>query len=129
MTEAGEWIKEQADEFGFIIRYPEGKEGITGYNYEPWHLRYVGQDAAQYIMTNKLTFEEYHGENSKSSTIYTVQPGDTLWGITQKYQDLTVQNILDLNPGVDPYYLQIGMELIISESSVLMIIAPVMMVY
>jgi D-alanyl-D-alanine carboxypeptidase len=41
-TEAGIWIKENAHFFGFIIRYPEGKEPITGFQYEPWHLRYVG---------------------------------------------------------------------------------------
>ena len=41
-TEAGVWLSENAHFFGFIIRYPEGKEAITGFQYEPWHLRYVG---------------------------------------------------------------------------------------
>jgi len=45
--------------FGFIIRYPEGKENITGYTYEPWHLRYVGQSEADDMFKNDLTFEEY----------------------------------------------------------------------
>ena len=42
-----------------FLRYPEGKEYITGYNYEPWHYRYVGKDIAKYIYENNITFEEY----------------------------------------------------------------------
>ncbi len=57
--EAGEWIMAHASEYGFILRYPKGKEEITGYSYEPWHLRYVGPDAAQYIAENDLTLEEF----------------------------------------------------------------------
>lgn len=45
--------------YGFILRYPKGKEDITGYDYEPWHLRYVGVDAAKEIMDNGITLEEY----------------------------------------------------------------------
>jgi len=58
-TTAGKWLVANAAQFGFIIRYPEGKENITGYQYEPWHLRYVGEDAACEIMANGLTLEEY----------------------------------------------------------------------
>ena len=47
-------------EYGFIIRYPEGKESITGYKYEPWHIRYVGVDAATEIFENSITLEEYY---------------------------------------------------------------------
>ena len=46
---------------GFILRYLKGKEHITGYSYEPWHIRYVGVEAATYIMENNLTLEEYLG--------------------------------------------------------------------
>ena len=46
--------------YGFIIRYPKEKEDITGYNYEPWHLRYVGADLAKYLKKNNLTLEEYY---------------------------------------------------------------------
>lgn len=53
------WIHNNAHNFGFILRYPEGKESITGYNYEPWHLRYVGFELAKYICENNLTLEEY----------------------------------------------------------------------
>jgi len=55
----GQWINDHCHEYGFIIRYPKGKTDITGYAYEPWHLRYVGIDVATYIMANDLTLEEY----------------------------------------------------------------------
>jgi len=58
-TEEAAWLKENAHKYGFIIRYPKGKEDITGYTFEPWHLRYVGKDAAEYIYENDLTLEEY----------------------------------------------------------------------
>lgn len=58
-TEEAKWLAENAHRFGFIIRYQKGKTDITGYSYEPWHLRYVGKDAAEYIFKNELTFEEY----------------------------------------------------------------------
>lgn len=57
----GAWITEHCSEYGFIIRYPKGKEDITGYVYEPWHIRYVGVDVAQYITEQGITFEEYLG--------------------------------------------------------------------
>ena len=53
------WMKDNSYKYGFILRYPEGKEYITGYNYEPWHYRYVGKDIAKYIYENNITFEEY----------------------------------------------------------------------
>ena len=58
----GKWINDHCHEYGFIIRYPKGKTDITGYAYEPWHLRYVGIDVATYIMANNLTLEEYLGK-------------------------------------------------------------------
>ncbi|HLR70753.1 MAG TPA: D-alanyl-D-alanine carboxypeptidase family protein [Pseudogracilibacillus sp.] len=62
-TDEGKWIEDHAHEYGFIIRYPKGKEDITKYQYEPWHLRYVGKKAAEEIATNNLTLEEYVGAN------------------------------------------------------------------
>ena len=56
-------LKEKCMNYGFIIRYPENKENITGYYFEPWHLRYVGKSAAVYITTNSLTLEEYLFKN------------------------------------------------------------------
>lgn len=55
----GIWVAEHCAEYGFIIRYPKDKTNITGYIYEPWHLRYVGVDAAQEITELGVTFEEY----------------------------------------------------------------------
>lgn len=58
-TAEGKWVASNAHHYGYIIRYPEGKESITGYKYEPWHLRYVGQEHAYQIATQSLTLEEY----------------------------------------------------------------------
>lgn len=55
----GIWTAEHCAEYGFIIRYPKGETNITGYIYEPWHLRYVGKDAAAEITELGVTFEEY----------------------------------------------------------------------
>jgi len=55
-----EWLFANAYKFGFILRYPKGKEDITGYNFEPWHFRYVGLELAKEITENNLTLEEYH---------------------------------------------------------------------
>lgn len=61
-TSEGEWVSENAAAFGFIIRYPEGKETITEYQFEPWHLRYVGEQTALEITEANLTLEEYFAE-------------------------------------------------------------------
>ena len=55
----GIWAAKHCAEYGFIIRYPKDKTKITGYIYEPWHLRYVGREAAQEITALDVTFEEY----------------------------------------------------------------------
>jgi D-alanyl-D-alanine carboxypeptidase len=55
------WIADHAHEYGFIIRYPKGKEKITGYKYEPWHIRYVGVAIAKEIKQKGITLEEYYG--------------------------------------------------------------------
>lgn len=54
------WMRDNAHRFGFILRYGDGMEYITGYKFEPWHYRYVGVDAATFIYENDLTFEEYY---------------------------------------------------------------------
>lgn len=62
-TDAFRWLKENCYKYGFILRYLKGKEDITGYNYEPWHFRYIGnEEVAQDIMNRGLTFEEYINE-------------------------------------------------------------------
>ncbi len=53
------WLKAHCADYGFILRYPEGRTPITGIQYEPWHFRYVGTEAAAYIMAHDITFEEY----------------------------------------------------------------------
>jgi len=58
-TDAGKWLKEHSAEYGFILRYPKGKENITGIEFEPWHFRYVGVDAAKEITQQGITLEEY----------------------------------------------------------------------
>ncbi len=58
-TREGLRLKENCDRYGFILRYPEDREDITHVRYEPWHLRYVGPEAAAYIMENSLTLEEF----------------------------------------------------------------------
>lgn len=63
-TKEAKWIAENCARFGFIVRYPEGKEAITGYIYEPWHVRYLGVDLAESITASGLTFEEYFGITS-----------------------------------------------------------------
>jgi D-alanyl-D-alanine carboxypeptidase len=54
------WMNKNAHKFGFIPRYTKDNEHLTGYNYEPWHYRYVGKEAALYIYENDITFEEYY---------------------------------------------------------------------
>lgn len=63
-TTEAKWLAANAYKYGFILRYPEGKESITGYMYEPWHYRYVGVESAKKIFDSGLTLEEYFGITS-----------------------------------------------------------------
>lgn len=65
-TPEGQWLRQNASNYGFILRYPAGKEHITGYAYEPWHFRYVGVPLACYLNNMGLTLEEYY-QNSMLS--------------------------------------------------------------
>lgn len=58
-TASAAWLAENAPKFGFILRYPEGKTHLTGYHFEPWHFRYVGQEAAMFMTKHQLTLEEF----------------------------------------------------------------------
>ena len=58
-TPEGKWLAGNAYKYGFIIRYPKGAEHITGYQYEPWHIRYLGMDLAAKVSESKLTYDEY----------------------------------------------------------------------
>lgn len=56
----GKWLAGNAHKYGFIIRYPKNKTDITGYSYEPWHVRYVGEELATYLYENDLTLDEFY---------------------------------------------------------------------
>ena len=58
-TEHFDWLYEHCADYGFILRYPKGAEAVTGITYEPWHYRFVGVEAAKYIMDNHITLEEF----------------------------------------------------------------------
>ena len=58
------YIINNSYKYGFILRYPKGKENITGYMFEPWHIRYLGVDTATYLHDNNLTYEEYIGKKN-----------------------------------------------------------------
>ena len=64
-TPEAKWIAEHCSDYGFIVRYPEGKEDITGYEYEPWHIRYLGVETAKAVEASGLCLEEYLGIDSK----------------------------------------------------------------
>ena len=72
------WLKENCYKYGFTLRYWEGKEHITGYNYEPWHYRYVGVELATYLMEQELTLEEY----------YNALPTTDLFQVPEEYRYL-----------------------------------------
>ncbi|OCT12710.1 peptidase M15 [Paenibacillus pectinilyticus] len=59
-TKEAVWLEKHAADYGFIIRYPQGKAAITGYQYEPWHIRYVGTDVSKEIQAKSLTMEEFY---------------------------------------------------------------------
>jgi D-alanyl-D-alanine carboxypeptidase len=58
-TPEGQWLAEHSTDYGFVISYPAGKEDITGYAYEPWHLRYIGTEAAASFRASGLTLNQY----------------------------------------------------------------------
>lgn len=64
-TVEGKWVSENAHRFGFIVRYQKGKEDITGYMYEPWHIRYLGVDLATKVYESGKTLEQYFFEKDE----------------------------------------------------------------
>lgn len=66
-TAEGQWVAQNCHKYGFIVRYPKGKEYLTGYQYEPWHLRYLGVDTATAVYESGLCLEEYLGITSEYS--------------------------------------------------------------
>jgi len=68
-TSEGIWLAKHAPLYGFIIRYPKGKEDITGFAYEPWHIRYVSKPLARYLSITELTLDEYHALKKRKSSL------------------------------------------------------------
>ena len=64
-TQEGKWLARNASLFGFILRYPQNKENITGIPYEPWHIRYVTRELSGYLALTGMTLEEYHHLNNQ----------------------------------------------------------------
>ena len=61
-TLAGQWLAKNAPRYGYILRFPDGRQSVTGYRFEPWHYRYVGvQTAQEYVLSGAKTFEEFMG--------------------------------------------------------------------
>lgn len=75
-TDEGKWLKANCARFGFIIRYPKEKEEVTGITYEPWHVRYVGVEAASYIMASGLSLEEFTAEWQAELAAYEQRGGE-----------------------------------------------------
>ena len=75
-TAEAQWMLEHCQEFGFVLRYMEDKEDITGIKFEPWHFRYVGKEAAAYIMENHLSLEEFTEEWESYITEYEANGGN-----------------------------------------------------
>ncbi|MDF2485504.1 MAG: yodJ [Herbinix sp.] len=66
-TPEGIWLREHCYEYGFILRYPKGKEDITGYDYEPWHFRYLGKEMAYQLQDSGMTYDEYYVRNLRNA--------------------------------------------------------------
>ncbi len=63
VTEEFKWMEKNAYKYGYILRFPKNKTKETGYNYESWHYRYVGEEIAKYIYDKKISYEEYYAQN------------------------------------------------------------------
>lgn len=77
-TPEGKWLDENCWKYGFIIRYPKGKSEITGYAYEPWHIRFVGKKLASYLYKNGITLEEYYGYVPSAGTKDSEEYGNSI---------------------------------------------------
>ena len=90
-------------EYGLILRYPKGKEKITGYSYEPWHYRYVGKTTARIIMDNNLTLEEYDKLYNKSGVLLVNKPkGITSRDVIDKLEKVFDTKKIGHNGTLDP---------------------------
>lgn len=90
-TPEGRWLSKNAYKYGFIIRYPENKADITGYAYEPWHIRYVGRGLSYYLHENDLTLDEYYN--------YTPSPD---FDFEKLYADIINYEPVKATPSITP---------------------------
>ena len=97
-TREAQWMEARCAEFGFILRYMSDKEEITGIKFEPWHFRYVGREAAVYIMENHLSLEEFTQEWQAYVTDWEARGGDFHELIIQRAQVNRV-TVLDAEDG------------------------------
>ena len=102
-TPEGQWLADNCWRFGFILRYPKGKEAITGYAYEPWHIRYVGIPLAYYLYTNDLTLEEYYGSPS-SYTMEDLKSTEFINTSTNRFYKLYAATLKREEDLGDPYF-------------------------
>ena len=122
-TATGGWVAANAWRYGFVMSYPKGHEADTCYMYEPWHYRYLGVQAAKEIHDRGLTTRAYLWEHWQASgtpvpagpatadRTVTVAPGDSLWGLAQRY-GTTVAQLRKLN-GLHSDSIQAGMTLVV----------------
>ena len=96
-TAEAQWMEAHCAEFGFVLRYMEDKEDVTGIKFEPWHFRYVGLKAAQYIMENHLSLEEFTQEYRDYIAAYEAAGGDfeALLRSRRRMNDATVLSVSD----------------------------------
>ena len=97
LTQEAQWMADHCQEFGFILRYMEDKEHVTGIKFEPWHFRYVGPEAARYIMENHMALEEFTREWQGYVAEYEARGGDfqKLLRERARINDVTVIDISD----------------------------------
>ena len=104
LTKEAQWMEQHCHEFGFIIRYMKDKEAVTGIKYEPWHLRYVGREAAEYIMNNHLSLEEFTEEWQQYIADYEKRGGDFRQLLIQRRQLRPVYGVLTEDGEIEYFY-------------------------
>ena len=97
LTQEAQWMEAHCQEFGFVLRYMEDKEDVTGIKFEPWHFRYVGLEAAAYMMENHLSLEEFTQEWRDYIQAYEAAGGDfeALIRRRRRMNDATVLSVSD----------------------------------
>jgi D-alanyl-D-alanine carboxypeptidase len=101
-TPEGIWLSQNAYHYGYIIRYPKGKGDITGYAYEPWHIRYVGKGLAKYLYENDLTLEEYYKYTPSEGFDYEALYADLINITPSLIPSISPSITPSLTPGITP---------------------------